>query len=101
MEANILPILKKKTDAGGIAGTIIKNRAPDEPGESEKKSEPEYSLEDCAHDIMDAISRNDATALASALKEAIKKVDKEPHEEGPHKPSPHSYDAQNQKAGEE
>lgn len=90
--------MKKKTDVGGIAGTIIKNRQPDET--PEEKQEPEDSLEECAHKIMDAISRNDASALATALKEAIKRVDKEPHEEGKHV-EPHSYDAQNQKAGEE
>lgn len=86
-EGVILPFLKNKNDAG-IAGSIIKNREPDKPQE-----EPEYSLEDCAHDILAAIKIDDAGALADALKELVKKVDKEPHEEGPHKPSPHTYES--------
>lgn len=97
MEANILPILKRKEQ--GNAGLIIKERAPDEkPNDSEDKEE--YSLTDCAHDILDAIRSDSAESLATALKELFQKLDKEPHEEGPHVEK-HTYQAQNIKAGQD
>ncbi len=94
-----LPFLNKRKDAG-IAGTIMQKRSPDEPDASEPESEDqEYSLEDCAQDILTAIHAHDAQGLAEALKEAFEKLEASPHEEAEHKPSPHSYDAQNQLAG--
>lgn len=76
----------------------MQKRSPDEPTESEP--ETDYSLENCAQDIISAIHSRDAGMLADALKEAFQKLDAEPHEEDS-KPAPHSYDAQNQLAGEE
>jgi len=95
----VLPFLKRKNE-GGIAGTIIKNRTPDKDSDS-KDLDDNYNLEDCAEEIIKAVHSADKTALASALKEAFQKMEKEPHEEGPHKPFPHTYDAQNQKAAKE
>lgn len=92
-----LPFLNKKKDAG-IAGTIMQKRAPDAPDASEPEVES-YSLEDCSQDIIDAIHALDAKALAKALQEAFEKMESQPHEEA-NKPSPHSYDAQNQEAAE-
>lgn len=91
----MLPFLKKKQDS--VAGLIIKQRAPDKHNDSNELEEKEYSLEDCAQDIMEAIQSNNKSKLAEALREAIKKVDEEPHEEGEHV-SPHTYEAQNIKA---
>ena len=90
----MLPILNKKRDEGGIAGTIIKNRQPDE-----KPEEKQDSKTDHAHSALEAIKANDAEAFAEAISQLSKITDEEPHEEGPHV-EPHSYDAQNQKAGE-
>jgi hypothetical protein len=94
----MLPFLKNKDNSAGIAGTIIKNRAPDE--KPEDSDENEYSAADCARDILAAIKMDDAEGLAESLKELFKIADKEPHEEGKHI-QPHSYEAQNIKAGQE
>ena len=99
----MLPFLAKKKNDAGIAGTIIQNRKPDEhnePQDDGDSDEQDYSKEDCAKDILHAIKTNDHALLASALEELIQNIDKEPHEEGPHI-EPHSYDSQNQKAGQE
>jgi hypothetical protein len=86
----LLPFLSKKDKSGGIAGTIIKNRQPDETTE---ESSDKYSAEDCGRDILDAIKSDDAAGLAAAIKELANIADEEPHEEGQHI-EPHSYDAQ-------
>lgn len=93
----MLPFLKRKD--GGIAGLIIKQRNPDKPNESEDLDK-EYSLEDCAEDIINAVHAKDKSALASALREAFQKADSEPHVEGEHI-EPHSYQAQNERAAKE
>ncbi len=95
-----LPFLNKKKETG-IAGTIIQQRESDSHDSPESEEPEEYSLEDCAHDILDAIHSNDAKALASALQEAFLKLESEPHEESEHKASPHTYESQNIKAGQE
>ncbi len=95
-----LPFLNKKKDAG-IASSIIEqqnrgNATPEPEAELE-----EYTLEDCAHDILDAIQDDNARALSFALKEAFRQLESKPHEEAEHKPSPHTFEAQNIKAGQE
>lgn len=95
-----LPFLNNKKNEAGIASAIIKNRTPDVKPQDDSDADGEYSLEDCAHDILESIRANDAAGLADALKEAFQKLEQEPHEEGEHI-EPHSYEAQNQKAGQE
>jgi hypothetical protein len=91
----LLPILKRLKESG-IAGTIIKNRTPDESSESETPD----SKEECAKEVLRAIKADDHMALADALEELFHIADEAPHKEGPHI-EPHSYQAQNQKAGQE
>ena len=87
----MLPFLKSKRDEGGIAGTIMKNRTPDEKSE-ENQEDSKLSL---AKDILNAIQMDSPDALVDAMEAMFKHLDKEPHEEGPHtKASPHTYDAQ-------
>lgn len=102
----MLPFLKLKQS--GVAGLIMKNRAPDEHkaegGEvkEEKKEESEHSESRmaCARDLLRAIESKDAKGIADALYDAFTIMDSEPHVEGEHV-SPHSYDAQNKKAAQE
>ncbi len=85
-----LPFINKKKDAGGIATTLIEQRNPGNA--PEEQNDEEYSLDDCARDILDAIHNNDHEALADSLREAFEKLEQEPHEEAEH--SPHTYDDQ-------
>lgn len=92
----MLPFLAKKKDAGGIAGTIIKNREPDQPQDESSESEPEYDLADCCKDIISCIQSNDHQGLADALREAFEKLESEPHQEAPE----NSFQAQNEEAAD-
>ena len=94
----MLPIFKKKNEGPASTGLLIKHRAPDEKPES--SDEESSSKEACGRDIINAIKNDDPKALAEALCDLFYIADSEPHEEGEH-PSPHSYDAQNIKAGEQ
>lgn len=90
-----MPFLKNKQSS--VAGLIIKNRAPDEPVESE---DPAAAIEACASALVSAIHSKDPKAVAEALKDAFAILDSMPHEEGPHIEN-HSYDSQNQKAAKD
>lgn len=92
----MLPFLKRKNEAG-IAGIIVKNRQPDEKPDSEDKDDPSAGIHACAQALINAVHSKDAKGVSEALKDAFAILDSEPHEEGEHI-SPHSYDAQNQKA---
>lgn len=81
-----LPFFKNRKETG-IAGTIIENR----DSGSHEDQDSEYSLEDCAKDIMAAIKVDDPGVLAFALKELVDKVNKMPRED---RPSPHTYENQ-------
>lgn len=75
------------------AGVIIQERKPDEkPNDSEDMS----GIEACAQDLMDAMKSSDVKKAAAALRAAFELCDMEPHEEGPH-----TFEAQNKKAGEQ
>lgn len=91
----MLPFLKKKQQTG----VIVKTRQPDEKPEQEENEQEDQGLMVCAQDLIDAIAAQDVKAVASALRAAFQIADSEPHEEGEHT-EPHSYDAQNEKAGE-
>lgn len=92
----MLPFLKLKQSP--VAGLIIKKRNPDhkaEGGEVEDKSH-----EECARAILSAIKADDASALSNALYAAFSLMDSDSNQENEQSNS-HSYDAQNEKAGQE
>lgn len=96
----MLPIFKKLKEAPST-GLIIKHRAPDE--DKADKDDPGAGTEACGRAALDAIKSDDAKAFAEAMVDLFQIADSEPHEEGEHTsgPPPHSYDAQNIKAGQE
>ncbi len=94
----MLPFLKRKQEPA--TGLIIKNRAPDQPSESEDKDDPSAAHEACAKEIIQAIESKDAKRLAEALKDMYQILESGPEEEG-EPAEKHSYDAQNEKAGEQ
>lgn len=96
----MLPIFKKLSEKSGNSGVLIKERAPDEHKESEDQNDSDAAKEACGRDLLNAIKSGDALAVGQALYDAAQAADLEPHEEGSH-PEPHSYDAQNQKAGQD
>jgi hypothetical protein len=85
------PFLKHKK----IAGLIVEQRKvkDDKP---EQESNDSEGLHACAQEIIQAIEMKDHRALASALQAAFQLMEMAPHEEGPH-----TYEAQNRKAGME
>lgn len=101
MEANLLPFLKKSKESSG-SNLIIKTREPDISESSEEISDSS-AIESAAQDLISAIKADDVKAVAAALQAAFEMCDSLPHEEGEHtnEPSPHSYDSQNRKAGEQ
>lgn len=95
----MLPILKRLKESG-IAGTIVKNRTPDQESDSQDDSDAKSGKEACGRAMLEAIKKDDALAMAEAALDLFAIGDSEPHEEGSHT-EPHSYDAQNIKAGKE
>ena len=76
----MLPFLKRK-DEGGIAGTIVKNRQPDE------KSEEQGSyIKDCVKDLIEAISSKNIDLAEQSLRDIFQELEKQPHEEIEHAP---------------
>lgn len=92
----MLPFLKKKQDAG-VSGIIIKNRQPDETKNESEQDDPQAGKEACGRAILAAIKMDDAVALCEAIKDLMDLGDSEASESI----SPHSYEAQNIKAGQE
>lgn len=90
-----MPFLKRNQDSANV-GLIVKHRAPDESNESEDKDDPSAAHEACAREILSAVKSDDPKRLAEALQDLFNILDSEPHEEGPH-----TYDAQNEKAGKQ
>lgn len=76
------------------ASVIIADRQPEKPQEIQQDNN-EY-LEICALDLLKAIQDKDIKAMAVALRSLFEEMDSQPHEEGPH-----TYEAQNIKAGQE
>lgn len=93
----MLPFLKNKNS--GVAGLIVKSRVPDEKPESDESEDKDAAIHACAQDLISAIQVKDVKAVAEAIRSAFEILDSMPHFEGEHT-EPHSYDAQNQKAGE-
>ena len=94
----MLPFLKPKLQTG----VMVNQRAPDadEPEQAEEPNDNE-GLEACARELLHAIETRDHKAMARALVDLFQIADSMPHEEGSHDVEPHSYEAQNIKAGEE
>jgi len=90
----MLPFLKKRQEAQ-ISGLQIKNREPDEKPEQDQ-DDSSAAIEACAAALISAIHSHDAKGVAEAMKDAFEILESMPHEEV----EPHSYDAQNIKAGE-
>jgi hypothetical protein len=96
----LLPFLNKQNETG-VAGLIIKTRKPDEKPETNQEDEDkDAGMKACAQDLITAIHARDVSGVMEALKSAFEIADSEPHVEGKHI-EPHSYDAQNMKAGDE
>lgn len=92
----LLPFLKNK-QAGGIAGTIVKNRTPDEKPEEPSKDDPKAAITACARALINAIHARDDKGTADAIEDILSVLDgKDDDEQGPPAPEPHSYDAQKQ-----
>jgi hypothetical protein len=100
LEAILLPFLKKNKDSGGISGILIKNRTPDESTDQEQESNDEYSLADCAKDLISAVHSNDHEQVAEVLKEFIDMAQNQSKDQDESE-SPHTYESQNIKAGQE
>lgn len=93
----LLPFLKN-IKSPGIAGTIIKNRAPDE-AKSEDQSE-DSSIKSHIKGLLSAIKSDDHEYAEDCLRSIFKSLEQEPHEEIEHKAEPHSYDSQNEDAAD-
>ena len=95
----MLPFLKPK-QKGYATGIIVKNRTPDEKPE-ENQEDKDASIHACAKDLITAVHAHDIPGAAEAMRSAFEILESQPHEEAEHtKPSPHTYEAQNQEAGE-
>lgn len=87
-----LPFLHKKQ----VAGLIMAKRKPDGGSEEiDQESEENYTLKDCAEDLIRAINAKDAKGVSDALEEAFEKL-----KSGKGDAEPHSYEAQNEQANE-
>ena len=89
----MLPFLKRKQDS--VANLIIKQREPDKDKDS--KDLEDYSLEDCAQRLIEAVHSSDKFKVVDALREIVRELKSEPHEQV-NSMEPHSYEAQNQLA---
>lgn len=88
----MLPFLKRKEVHAG-PGLIVEHTAQNEPSEIE---DPSAAHEACARHLLLAIESKDVKAIADALYDAFTVMGSEEKSS----PAPHSYDAQNIKAGE-
>lgn len=73
----MLPFLKKSQESGVSAPVEKITREPDEDSDFDP-------LEVAAEDVLFAVEKKDAKALARALRAAFDLCDSEPHLEGPH-----------------
>lgn len=94
----MLPFLKPKHQ-GSATGIIIKNRQSDEKPE-ENQEDKNAGLEASMRELHSHLQSGDYKAAAECFKDAFQQCEDEPHSEAEHIEK-HSYDAQNEKAGEE
>jgi hypothetical protein len=92
----LLPFLKKKQTS--VSGLIIKDRAPNTP--AEEPINENAGMECCAMDLIIAVHTKDVKATAEALRNAFDMLEAEEDKQET-TVSPHTYAAQNVKAGEE
>jgi hypothetical protein len=92
----LLPFLKRKDQSS--AGLIIKQRAPDEKHE-EDQDDSNAAPTACMQSLINAIHGRDATGAVEALKDLMEVLDS-PESSDEARPEPHSFEAQNIKAGE-
>lgn len=100
----MLPFLKKKE--APVAGIVIKTRTPDEKPveEMDEVDDQMVAIEACAKELIRAVHARDSKAVAMAMVDAFDILESMPHgesEDEEEQAEPHSYDAQNIKAGEE
>lgn len=96
----MLPFLRRKE--GTAASLIIKQRSPDASKEDEADPRATLTaLEGSAHDLLHAIETKDPKAIAIAFRDMLECAGLEGPEEDKKIVEPHSYDAQNEIAGEE
>ena len=93
----LLPFLKKQD--GASPGITMKTRTPDEKPDTDE-DDPKAGTKAAFRALMSAIRSGNEDAGVEALHDIFAIFDSQPHEEGEHV-EPHSYDAQNQKAGEQ
>lgn len=94
----MLPWLRNRKQMSAV---IVKNLSKGAISESEPKkeeSEDEGGLEVCAKEMLSALERKDAKALARCLKDAFLILESQPHEEYEEGDEKNDYDAQNVKA---
>lgn len=94
-EVFLLPFLKSKQ--AQTAGLIVKTRAPDEKPEGQE-DDSSAAIHSCASALITALHARDTKGVADALKDAFDILGSMP-EDSEHT-EPHSYDAQNIKAGQ-
>lgn len=82
----MLPFLKNQKKS--VAGVIIQQRSPDAKPESEVQESTSPG-----QDLLDAIEAKDASKVEAAIKACAEAKDSKED-----KPSPHTYEAQNQLA---
>jgi hypothetical protein len=94
----MLPFLKKKDVAS--TGLIVKTRAPDEKTDNPEESQDDTSAGSiaCMQSLINAIHGRDAKGAVEAFKDLMEVVDSSSDSDSP---SPHTYQDQNIKAGEE
>ncbi len=98
----MLPFFKKNNQAMS-SGIIMKTRPADEKPEIEGEDEDSSAaIESCAQELIRAVHARDVKAVAAAIEDAFEILEDMPHEEeSSESVEPHSYDAQNIKAGKE
>lgn len=96
----MLPFLKKKE--GGASGILVKNRAPDEPQNEASESEGPDAIDSCMEQFLSAVKASDAKAMSDALYDAHEIMHGRMSPEQYKEPkSKHTFEDQNEEAGEE
>lgn len=93
----MLPFLAKKNESAS-PGIAIKTRQPDEKPESDQ-DDPSAAREACGQAIIDAIKSGNATTVAEAMQDMYEMCESNASDES--EASPHTFEAQNIKAGQE
>ncbi len=91
----MLPFLAKNRQAQQ-SGVIVKQRQPDENTSESDQDDSSAGKEACGQAIIDAIKSGNGKAVADAMQDMYDMC-----QDSGSEPEPHSYDAQNQLAGEE